>query len=157
MFNCFYFASRRQKVIKMAFPLRRIFTRSITALLRPVENRFNASADARRSLRLCGPDWLQHFHHQADIDILYRKRPKHRAHIGLKCAFPLLMMSGVFPGTAVCLDEGFPTLIEGNRFGIVCSVARLLGLARREGIDPISELGAATAGFFPRSSQADTL
>jgi hypothetical protein len=67
------------------------------------------------------------------------------------------MMFGVFPGIAVRLDEGFPTLIEGNRFGIVYSVARLLGLARGEWIDPIGELGAATAGFFPGSGQADTL
>src|SRR6516165_6504844 len=70
-------AAGRQQLVEMTLPLRRVFASPIAARLGPIEHRFDSSANACGGLRFCGPDRLEHFHDQGDIDRPPRRWTEH--------------------------------------------------------------------------------
>src|ERR1700723_1979758 len=90
--------SRRQKLVEIPAPPRRVFTLAITAYGGPIEDCFDPATDAIGRLWFGRPDRLYHFHDEAGIDCLERDIADQRISIGLQRRRPLRRMLVVLPG-----------------------------------------------------------
>lgn len=108
---------RRQQVVEMASPARRIVALSEAADRGPAQHAFDAPAHPARGLRLDGPDRLKRFHDKRRIDRVNREIGEHGVGVAGQCRGPLLRMDGVFPTGPVRGDVGLGALPESHSPG----------------------------------------
>jgi hypothetical protein len=141
------FLSGWQHLAKMPPPTGGVVAGSIAANRRPIEHRFNPSADAVGSLGLLLPNRLDALEYQAGVDGGDRKPADLREHVHLECRKELRSVLGISPPALVgveILDSG---ALEGQRAGGLQGTRRPFGSAGVNRVDAIEQL-------LPRPSRA---
>src|SRR6516162_4988253 len=106
-------------MIEMSAPPCRVFARAKAAYSRPIQNAFDAPADAGRRLRLRGPDWLQRLEHERRIDHLHRHGAENGTRVGGERCQPLRRVLAATPSRAVGGGVLLGCCIEGHAFDFV--------------------------------------
>lgn len=109
-----YLGARRQKIVEMIPPPRRVFAATIARNLCPAEHSFNSATQPAGRLRLLEPDRFEHFHDMLRINVGYRHVADDRRRIGRERRFPLRSMLCVLPASLMLTDVGFGAFVEAH-------------------------------------------
>src|SRR5262249_49918765 len=82
VFDLAHFRARRQQLVEMAAPARRVLARAIPTCLRPIQDGLDTPAHAARGLGFRRPDRLQDLEDQRGIDRLHRERADQGLSVG---------------------------------------------------------------------------
>src|SRR5262245_27591810 len=88
---------RREEMVEMAAPPRRVLAAAKLADLGPIQDALDAAANSARRLRLRRPDRLEHLQHQGRVDRPDRQGSEQRVDIGRERRAPLPPMLWIFP------------------------------------------------------------
>ena len=102
----------REQVLKMSSPAGRIVPLAVLAHRCPIEDRFDAAAQAGRCFRLFLPDRVQYLHDQRGVNERDWQRADDRAGVGLEGVLPLSDVFGALPAAAMGVDVGIRALVE---------------------------------------------
>src|SRR5262245_12372356 len=133
-------------------PASRIFAFAEAAHLRPIEDRFDAPADAACSLRRLRPKRLKHIRYHPNIDRAHRNVAKRWGDMSGERICPLLMMLGMTPACSVSLDIGGSAVIECHCARSFDFFLSALGLTVFDWIDLVASNSRCLAAFFRASA-----
>jgi len=127
----------------------------------PIEDRFDAPADAACSLRHLRPKRLKHIRYHPNIDRIryhpnidraHRKVAKRWGDMSGERICPLLMMLGMTPACRVSLDIGGSAVIECHCARSFDFFLSALGLTVFDWIDLVGQQQSLLGGFFCASA-----
>ena len=96
-----HLGARRQQLVQMAAPARRILAAAISSHLGQVQDALDPPADAACRFWLRRPDRFQHLEHERGVDRLHGQSADDRIGVGGKCRAPLRRVLAVAPSGAV--------------------------------------------------------
>jgi hypothetical protein len=131
-----HLATRRQQLVEMAAPARRVLSSAIAAHFCPVEHGLDAPAQAACRLRLRCPDGLQDLEHERCVDRLHRQCTDDGPGVGRERAGPLRRVLLIAPAGAMRLDVALRALVEGYGPGRIEPCLGALGVPDLDGVNP---------------------
>ena len=155
VFDLTYLGPSRQKVFKVPAPPGGVFTDAVFAGSGPIKDVFNSAAYPAGGLGLSGPDWLQHLHHERDIDTLHRERPEDGVGVGFERVAPLVGVLGGAPSGLLGLYVRFRRVLEGDRLGGFQAGSGHRVVPRLDGIDAGETQLPGLQRLYPCVSQGD--
>ena len=156
MFDPLDFGAGRQELVEMATPAGRVVAVPEAANRRPIENGFNAAAEAGGGFGLGPPDRLERLGDERHVDRLDGQVAEDRIGVGRERRGPLCRVLVVFPTLAVRVDIGLGALAE--RSWLLRRRVWFGGVGRRGGARlgrcrvgaELAAFGGAFAGFGER-------
>ena len=150
-----HLAARREQVLKVALPARRVLALAVAARCRPVEHGLDASPHARGRLGLGQPDRLQHFQHQRRVNLHDGKLAEGRIGVVGERLAPLGRLPGITPARGLRRDALLGGLLEEHRLGGGEHPLEALGLTGRDPVLAVEECDPAFEGPLPGVGEPD--